>query len=135
VSLHIFVELSAKLACIMLVMKLLSLDAGYVRLLAGETYMLSFRCDMDMTSQVAYFLNLLRKIFVECNSSEESSQQSSQSEAGSGVASQESESVSQSALDSAVESQQAVVQYLQVSAIFCCQCYHCSVHSLQLFTS
>jgi hypothetical protein len=97
--------------------------------------MLSFRCDMDMESQVAYFLNLLHKIFVECNSSEESSQQSSQSEAGSGAASQESAIECQSVVDSAVEAQQAVVQYLQVSAVFSCQCYHCSVGSLQLFTS
>jgi hypothetical protein len=75
---------------------------------------------MDMKSQVGYFVNLLRKIFVECNSSEESSQQSSQSEAGFGTVSQESEAGCQSAVDSAVESQQAVVQYLQVSAVLSC---------------
>jgi hypothetical protein len=80
---------------------------------------------MDMESQVGYFLNLLRKIFVEYNSSDGSSQQSSQSEAVSGTASQES------AVESAVESQQAVVQYLQVSDIFSCQC---SIESLHLFT-
>lgn len=75
---------------------------------------------MDMESQVLYFLNLLRKIFVECNSSGESSLQSSQSEVGSGSASQEAGVVSQSAADSSVESQQAVVVYLRVSAIFNC---------------
>jgi hypothetical protein len=73
---------------------------------------------MDMASQVGYFLNLLHKIFVECNSSGGSSSQSSQSEVGSGAASQEVGVQSQCAVDSAVESQQAVVQYLRVSAIF-----------------
>lgn len=68
-----------------------------------------------MSSQVGYFLNLLRKIFVECNSSEESSQQSSQSEAG---PSQGSGAESVFEVDSAMESQQAVVQYLKVSATF-----------------
>jgi len=86
---------------------------------------------MDMKSQVDYFLNLLRKIFVECNSSEGSSQQSSQSETVSGTASQESEIECRSTVESAVESQQAVVQYLQVSDIFSCQC---SMESLNLFT-
>jgi hypothetical protein len=86
---------------------------------------------MDMESQVGYFLNLLRKIFVECNSSDGSSQQSSQSEVVSGTASQVSQIESRSAVESAVESQQAVVQYLQVSDIFSC---HCSVESLNLFT-
>jgi hypothetical protein len=100
----------------MLVVKL------YLQLQNGETYVLSFRCDMDMESQVGYFMNLLRKIFVECNSSVGSSQPSSQSEAGSGTASQESEIGCQSSAESAVESQQAVVQYLQVSDIFSCQC-------------
>jgi len=109
----------------MLVVKL------YLLLQKGETYVLSFRCDMDMESQVGYFLNLLRKIFVECNSSDGSSQQSSQSEAVSGTASQESAMECRSAVESAVESQQAVVQYLQVSDIFSCQC---SMESLHLFT-
>jgi hypothetical protein len=86
---------------------------------------------MDMESQVGYFMNLLRKIFVECNSSDGSSQQSSQSEAVSGTVSQESEMECQSAVESAVESQQAVVQYLQVSDIFSCQY---SIESLHLFT-
>lgn len=103
----------------------------YLHLQKGETYVLSFRCDMDMESQVGYFLNLLRKIFVECNSSDGSSQQSSQIEAVSGTASQESEIDCRSAVGSAVESQQAVVQYLQVSDIFSCQC---SMESLHLFT-
>jgi hypothetical protein len=71
---------------------------------------------MDMESQVGYFLNLLHKIFVECNSSEESSQQSSQSEAGPHTTSQDSGAESQLEVDSAVESQEAVVQYLRVSA-------------------
>lgn len=75
---------------------------------------------MNMESQVVYFLNLLHKIFVECNSSGESSLQNSQSEVGSGSASQEIGVLSQSAVDSTVESQQAVVQYLRVSAIFSC---------------
>jgi hypothetical protein len=75
---------------------------------------------MDMESQVVYFLNLLRKIFVECNSSGESSLQNTQSEVGSGAASQEIGVESQSAVDSAVESQEAVVQYLRVSAVFNC---------------
>lgn len=75
---------------------------------------------MDMESQVGYFLNLLHKIFVECNSSGESSSQDSQSEVGSGATSQEIGVESQSAVDNAVESQQAVVQYLRVSAIFNC---------------
>jgi hypothetical protein len=70
---------------------------------------------MNMESQVGYFLNLLHKIFVECNSSGESSS-SSQGEVGSGATSQETGADSQSA----VESQQAVVQYLRVSAIFSC---------------
>jgi hypothetical protein len=96
-----------------------------------ETYVLSFRFDMDMETQVGYFLNLLRKIFVECNPSEGNSQQSSQNETGSGTASQESEIECRSAVESAVESQQAVVQYLQVSDIFIC---HCSMESLHLFT-
>jgi len=86
---------------------------------------------MDMESQVGYFLNLLRKIFVECNSSGGSSQQSSQSEPVSGTASQESELACRSAAENAVESQQAVVQYLQVSDIFSCQF---SIESLHLFT-
>jgi len=102
----------------------------YLQLQKGVTHVLSFRCDMDMESQVDYFLNLLRKIFVECNSCEGSSQQSSQSEAVSGTASQESELDCRSTVESAVESQQAVVQYLQVSDIFSCQC---SMESLHLF--
>lgn len=75
---------------------------------------------MDMESQVGYFLNLLHKIFVECNSSGESSLQNSQSEVGSGSSSQETGAKSQFAVDNAVESQEAVVQYLRVSAIFNC---------------
>jgi hypothetical protein len=99
----------------MLVVKL------YLQLQKAETYALSFRCDMDIENQVGYFLNLLRKIFVECNSTDGSSQQSSQSEAVSGTASQESEIECRSAVVSAAESQPTVVQYLQVSDIFSCQ--------------
>jgi hypothetical protein len=69
-----------------------------------------------MENQVGYFMNLLHKIFVECNSSGESSLKSSQSEVGSGPTSQATGAESQSA----VESQQAVVQYLKVSAVFNC---------------
>ena len=87
---------------------------------------------MDMESQVDYFLNLLRKIFVECTSSDGSSQQSSQSEALSGTALQKSEIECRSAVESAVESQQAVVQYLQVSDIFSCQCSMELLHCLHL---
>jgi hypothetical protein len=77
---------------------------------------------MDMESQVGYFLNLLHKIFVECSSSEDSSQQDSQTEAGPGTTLQGNGSESQTSVDSAVESQQAVVQYLRVSAISNFQC-------------
>lgn len=75
-----------------------------------------------MSSQVGYFMNLLHKIFVECNSSEESSEQSSQSEAGPGTASQGIGAEPVFEVDSAMESQQAVVQYLRVSATFSCHC-------------
>lgn len=75
---------------------------------------------MDLPSQVGYFLNLLHKIFVECNSSGESSQQSSQSEARPDTTSQESGAASVFEFDSAMESQQTVVQYLKVSATFSC---------------
>ncbi|XP_021926834.1 condensin complex subunit 1 isoform X2 [Zootermopsis nevadensis] len=76
------------------------------------------RCDMDLPSQVGYFLNLLHKIFVECNSSGESSQQSSQSEARPDTTSQESGEASVFEFDSAMESQQTVVQYLKDTITF-----------------
>ncbi|XP_069703056.1 condensin complex subunit 1 [Periplaneta americana] len=71
------------------------------------------RCEMQMEDQVVYFMNLLHKIFVECNSSEESSQQSSQSSETAGTASQESDIVSQEGMAVAIETQKTVVQYLK----------------------
>ena len=65
---------------------------------------------------MGYFLSLLRKIFIECNSSEESSQQSQESEEGPGSAGETRRSTESSVIR-AIENQKTVVEYLTVSIL------------------
>ncbi|PSN48611.1 hypothetical protein C0J52_18669 [Blattella germanica] len=84
-------------------------EAYYLLRNAEKTFpgMEQMRCDMEMQEQVGFFLSLLHKIFVECNSSEENTPHNSQEPEGE-IESQ----ISQPVVDKAIENQKTVVQYL-----------------------